>query len=231
MQAKRPRRELTAQLILRAYSIGVFPMAKSAEDPDLLWIDPEERGVFPLNGLIISSSLAKQVRSDRFVIRVDHDFEGVIDACSKNPQRQDETWINQTIRDLYTELFQQGFVHTIETYDDQDQLVGGLYGVALGAAFFGESMFHLVPNASKVALVHLIARLKRGHYQLLDTQFTTPHLESLGALEIKREDFLTALRSALGASADVATWSPKLTLSGAEALILARTPASHAIEF
>ena len=222
MSAKRPLPELTAQLLLRAYSIGVFPMAKSVDDPDLLWIDPEERGILPLNSLIISSSLAKTVRADRFTIKVDHDFAGVIEACSRNAKRQDETWINQTIRDLYTELFQQGFVHTVECYDDKDQLVGGLYGVAIGAAFFGESMFHLVPNASKVALVHLVARLNRGHYQLLDTQFTTPHLESLGAKEIAREDFLASLQAALGASADVTIWSRDLRMSGAEALSLAR---------
>ncbi|NDA47944.1 MAG: leucyl/phenylalanyl-tRNA--protein transferase [Alphaproteobacteria bacterium] len=222
MPAKRQRPELTAHLILRAYSIGVFPMAKSAEDPDLIWLDPDERGVFPLNGLIISKSLAKVVRSDRFTIRVDHDFKSVIAACASNAKRQEETWINQSIRDLYEELFQQGFVHTIEAYDEQDHLVGGLYGVALGGAFFGESMFHLAPNASKVALVHLIARLKRGHYQLLDTQFITPHLQSLGAIEIPREDFHTALEAALGVSADVSIWSPKMILSGAEALTLAR---------
>ena len=222
MSAKRQRPELSAQLILRAYSIGVFPMAKSAEDPELIWLDPDERGIFPLNGLIISKSLAKLVRSDHFTIRVDHDFQSVIEACARNAKRQEETWINHTIRDLYHELYQQGFVHTIEVYDDTHQLVGGLYGVALGGAFFGESMFHLAPNASKVALVHLIARLKHGHYKLLDTQFITPHLQSLGAIEIPREDFHTALEAALGSGADVSIWSPTNTLSGAEALSLAR---------
>ncbi len=169
---------LTPQLLLRAYASGLFPMAESAEDKRLFWVDPKERGVFPLDRLHISRSLAKVIKSDKFTISADRDFDGVLDGCANAPGRQ-KTWINAEIRRLYGELFALGHVHSIEAYADGD-LVGGLYGVSLKAAFFGESMFSLAADASKVALAHLVARLRFGGFTLLDAQFLTPHLESSG---------------------------------------------------
>jgi leucyl/phenylalanyl-tRNA--protein transferase len=159
---------ITPRLLLRAYSIGMFPMAESADDPTIFWVDPEERGVFPLDGLIVSRSLAKAVRSDRFEIRVDHDFQGVIAGCAGGGGDRPETWINGRIHGLFSDLFRQGHAHTVECWAD-GELVGGLYGLAIGGAFFGESMFHRRTDASKVALVHLVARLRVGGFSLLDT--------------------------------------------------------------
>ena len=187
---------LTPEILLRAYSIGLFPMAESADDPHLFWVDPPLRGVFPLDGLIVSKSLAGTVRSDRFDIRIDHDFDAVIDACAQPMPDRPDTWINATIRDLYRRLFLRGFVHTVEVYSG-DALAGGLYGVSLGGAFFGESMFHRQTDASKVALVHLAARLRLAGYVLLDTQFVTPHLATLGAIEIPRAVYRGRLAAAL----------------------------------
>lgn len=188
--------EITPQVVLRAYSLGLFPMSESADDKDLFWVEPEARGVFPLDGLIVTKSLAKMVRSDRYEIRADSDFDAVIDACAGARSDGGGTWINGEIRRLYRQLFDLGHVHTIEAYQD-GALVGGLYGVSLGAAFFGESMFHRARDASKVALVHLAARLVAGGYRLLDTQFVTPHLASLGAVEISRAHYRTLLDDAI----------------------------------
>jgi leucyl/phenylalanyl-tRNA--protein transferase len=204
---------LTADILLRAYSIGLFPMAESSDASALFWVDPTLRGVFPLDGLIVSHSLAKVVRSDRFEMRADTCFDRVVAACAD----RDKTWINAEIRHLYGELFRIGHAHSIEAFE-QGELVGGLYGVCLGAAFFGESMFHRARDASKVALVHLVARLRLGGFQLLDTQFVTPHLASLGAAEIARKDYLRRLKSALDAEADFAARPVGVALSGAEAL-------------
>jgi leucyl/phenylalanyl-tRNA--protein transferase len=209
--------EITPQVLLRAYSIGMFPMADSADDPTLFWVDPEERGVFPLDGLIVSRSLAKLVRSDRFKVRVDHDFEGVIEGCAGGGADRPKTWINQRIRKLYGDLFQRGFVHTVECWRD-GELVGGLYGVQIGGAFFGESMFHMARDASKVALVHLVARLRKAGARLLDTQFVTPHLATLGAVEIPRDEYHRQLDVALGCAADFYVWPREETVSGAQAL-------------
>jgi leucyl/phenylalanyl-tRNA--protein transferase len=173
MSRARDQFEITSDILLRAYSIGLFPMAESADDPNLFWVDPEVRGIFPLDGLIISKSLAKTIRSDVFEIRVDHDFDAVIDGCAAAYEDREKTWINARIRRLYRQLFDAGRVHTVETWRD-GELVGGLYGVHLGGAFFGESMFHRKTDASKVALVHLAARLARGGFSLLDAQFVTP---------------------------------------------------------
>src|SRR5579871_1868360 len=158
--------ELTADLLLRAYSIGVFPMAESREARDLFWVEPRERGVFPLDGFVVSRSLAKTVRSDRYRVVADHDFRGTMLACAE----RDKTWINDEILRLYCDLFASGHAHSVEAYDGAE-LVGGLYGVSLCGAFFGESMFHRARDASKVALVHLVARLRTGGFRLLDTQF------------------------------------------------------------
>lgn len=208
---------ITPQLLLRAYSIGLFPMAEDAEDDDLFWVDPEKRAVFPLDQFIVSRSLAKTVRSDRFEVRVDVDFDAVIDGCAAAAPDREKTWINKEIRRLYRELFDMGFVHTVECRRD-GELVGGLYGVALRGAFFGESMFHRERDASKVALTHLVARLRRGGFHLLDTQFMTSHLASLGAIEISRETYHRALEQALVVHADFYAWPPDALVTGRETL-------------
>jgi leucyl/phenylalanyl-tRNA--protein transferase len=210
--------EITPQVLLRAYSIGMFPMAESAEDPTLFWVDPEERGVFPLDGFIVSRSLAKVVRSDRYRVMVDRDFDAVIAACAGGGADRPKTWINDRIRRLYRELFDRGFVHTVETYDEADNLVGGLYGVQMGGAFFGESMFHTARDASKVALVHLVGRLRAAGAQLLDTQFVTPHLATMGAVEMERDAYHQALDHAIGAQADFFVWPKDEIVSGQKAL-------------
>jgi len=209
--------EITPQVLLRAYSIGMFPMADSADDPTLFWVDPEERGIFPLDGLIVSRSLAKLVRSDRYEVRVDTDFDAVIEGCAGGGAERPKTWINERIRKLYRDLFHKGFVHTVEAWRD-GELVGGLYGVQMGGAFFGESMFHTARDASKVALVHLVARLRTAGASLLDTQFVTPHLQSLGAVEIPRAEYHRRLDEALGCAADFYVWPKDESVSGARAL-------------
>ncbi len=209
---------ITPQILLRAYSIGMFPMAEDADDPTIFWVDPELRGVFPLDGLEVSRSLAKLVRSDRYRIRIDQDFSAVIDGCSGGGADRPKTWINQRIRTLYGALYERGFVHTVEAFDRDGQRVGGLYGVAIGAAFFGESMFHTARDASKVALVHLVARLRAGGFRLLDTQFVTPHLASLGAQEISREAYHPQLDAAIGENANFLVWPADGSISGARAL-------------
>jgi leucyl/phenylalanyl-tRNA---protein transferase len=204
--------EITPDILMRAYSIGLFPMAESAESSTLFWVDPKQRGIFPLDGLVISRSLAKTIRADRFEIRVDSNFDGVIDGCAQ----RDKTWINADIRRLYGALFAAGDAHSVEVLDE-GALVGGLYGVSLGAAFFGESMFHVARDASKVALVHLVARLRFGGFRLLDTQFVTPHLATLGAIEVSREVYLRRLDQARDAPANFNAW-PARAMSGREAL-------------
>jgi leucyl/phenylalanyl-tRNA--protein transferase len=216
--------EITPDILLRAYSIGLFPMAESAEDQNLFWIDPEARGVFPLDRMIVSKRLAKTIRSDRFEIRVDCDFEAVIEACARAGAGREKTWINQRIRRLYGQLFEQGKVHTVEAWRD-GVLVGGLYGVALGAAFFGESMFHRETDASKVALIHLAARLVAGGFRLLDTQFVTPHLETLGAMEVSKEDYRVMLTEAVAHGADFWVWPKESSVSGREVLAALPRPA------
>jgi leucyl/phenylalanyl-tRNA---protein transferase len=211
------RPEITPEIVLRAYSVGLFPMAEHENDDRLFWVDPEERGVFPLDGLIVSRSLAKTVRSDRFEISVDRDFDGVIEGCAHSGSDRDRTWINDRIRTLYRELFDAGYVHTVECRRD-GALVGGLYGVTLGSAFFGESMFHLERDASKVALVHLVARLRVGGFTLLDTQFVTPHLASLGASAVPRSAYRRLLDAAIARPANFYFWPKPMRVSGAQAL-------------
>jgi leucyl/phenylalanyl-tRNA--protein transferase len=216
--------EITPDILLRAYSIGLFPMAESAEDQNLFWIDPDARGVFPLDAMIVSKRLAKTIRSDRFEIRVDCDFEAVIEACACVSAGREKTWINQRIERLYRQLFEQGRVHTVEAWHD-GALVGGLYGVVLGAAFFGESMFYRQTDASKVALIHLAARLAAGGFRLLDTQFVTPHLETLGAIEVSKEDYRVMLAEAVAQKADFWIWPKDRTVSGREVLAALACPA------
>ena len=224
MSRPRPKFEITPDILLRAYSIGLFPMAESGEAETLFWVEPESRGVIPLDGFVVSRRLAKTVRSGCFMVVADCAFAEVMAACA----RRDKTWINAEILRLYRELFALGHAHSVEAYQE-GALVGGLYGVSLGGAFFGESMFHLARDASKVALVHLVARLRRGGFRLLDAQFVTPHLKRLGAVEIAREDYRRLLAAALDAPADFDAWPAGATMSGAEALALA-APATARIE-
>lgn len=190
--------DLTPALLLRAYAAGIFPMADHARDEDLFWVDPDWRGILPLDQFHLPRSLAKVVRSDRFSVTIDQDFDGVVAACAASAPGRRTTWISHRIRALYGELHRLGHAHSVETRLN-GRLVGGLYGVRLGAAFFGESMFSRETDASKVALVHLVARMKAGGFRLLDTQFVTGHLMRFGALEIPRETYRTLLDEALAA--------------------------------
>jgi len=193
--------KLAPETVLSAYAAGVFPMSESADDPEIFWVEPDHRGVLPLDAMHIPKRLARTIRQEPFQVRCDSDFQGVIDRCAQTAGDRPETWINQTIRDLFTELFDLGVVHTVECWDG-DELVGGLYGIALAGAFFGESMFSRRDDASKIALAHLVARLRAGGFALLDTQFTTPHLETLGVIEISKEEYHKQLAEALKVHGD-----------------------------
>ena len=188
--------EITPQVLLKAYTCGIFPMAESAEDPALYWIEPQQRGILLLDQMHVPRRLARTIRQDIFEVRVDADFEGVLDGCAASRAGRRTTWINRKIRALYRDLFQAGYCHTVEAWRN-GELVGGLYGVALHGAFFGESMFSTERDASKVALVYLCARLIHGGFSLLDTQFVTDHLRQFGTIEIERDEFHTLLEKAL----------------------------------
>jgi leucyl/phenylalanyl-tRNA---protein transferase len=192
---------ITPQILLRAYAAGLFPMGESAEDNVLYWVEPEERGIIPLHGLHISKSLRKTVKQHQFEIRIDFDFAAVIAACAERTSERPATWINGRIRSLYLQLNKAGFCHSVECWRD-GHMVGGLYGVRLGAVFFGESMFSRVTDASKVALVHLVARLNAGGFELLDAQFLNPHLERLGAVSVPRAEYQRMLEPLLDREAD-----------------------------
>jgi leucyl/phenylalanyl-tRNA--protein transferase len=208
MRPPSPKPEpITPQILLRAYAAGLFPMGEDEADEALSWYDPRERGIFPLDGLIVSKSLAKTIRAQKFEIRVDGDFDRVIAACAESRPDREKTWINHSIVLLFRELFDLGFAHTVEAWRD-GELVGGLYGLALAGAFFGESMFHRATDASKVCLVHLVARLRRGGFSLLDAQFITPHLQSLGAIEIPRAEYRRRLDAALRRRGDFSLLDP-----------------------
>ncbi|CRL14001.1 leucyl/phenylalanyl-tRNA--protein transferase [Ruegeria sp. R11] len=188
---------LTPDLLLHAYSVGVFPMAESRDDPEVFWVDPKRRGVFPIGGFRLSRSLAKTIRKGDYEVRVNHDFAAVVDGCAD----REETWINPEIRDRYIDLHEQGNAHSVEIYHDGD-LSGGVYGVSLAGAFFGESMFSRRRDASKIALAYLLDRLEISGFILCDTQFLTAHLASLGAVEISRASYRRQLASALEVEAD-----------------------------
>ena len=209
--------DITPEVLLKAYSCGIFPMAESAEDPALYWIEPEKRGIIPLDRFHVPSRLARTVRSTRYEVAVNRDFDAVIDACAEPMTGRTRTWINARIRNLYRKLYERGDCHSVEVYDD-DTLVGGLYGVTLGRAFFGESMFHRARDASKIALVHLVARLKAGHYRLLDTQFVTEHLRTFGAVEVSRPVYHKLLDAALVGEGDFGALARDRPVSGAAAL-------------
>jgi leucyl/phenylalanyl-tRNA--protein transferase len=209
--------EITPEVLLKAYACGIFPMAESAEDPSIYWVEPEQRGVIPLNGFRVPQRLARTIRSDRFEILVDRDFDAVIEGCAAPQQGRDRTWINPRIRALYSRLHEIGHCHTVETYQD-GRLVGGLYGVRLGRAFFGESMFHVARDASKVALAHLVARLRAGGFTLLDTQFVTDHLRLFGALEMPRARYHALLEKALVGEGDWSALSLERAVGGDDVL-------------
>jgi len=191
-----PGFRIPPELLLRAYASGVFPMAEDADDPEVFWVRPELRGVIPLDAFHVPKSLAKMVRSGRFQIGFDLDFEAVIEACSEETSTRRSTWINGPIREAYAELFRRGHCHTVEARRE-GRLVGGLYGVTLGRAFFGESMFSRETDASKVCLVHLVNRLNERGFALLDTQFTTEHLKRFGAIDVPRKRYERLLEEAL----------------------------------
>ncbi|MGP9812769.1 leucyl/phenylalanyl-tRNA--protein transferase [Rhodopseudomonas sp. NSM] len=209
--------EITPEVLLRAYACGIFPMAESVDDPTLFWVEPELRGIIPLGGFRVASRLARTVRSDAFTVTVDRDFRGVIDGCAEPQPGRDDTWINRRIRELYIGLHDIGHCHSVEVWQDGD-LAGGLYGVSLGRAFFGESMFHRARDASKVALVHLVARLLAGGYELLDTQFVTDHLRSFGAIEVPRQRYRSLLDDALQGIAAFDALPMDQPVTGAKAL-------------
>jgi len=188
---------LDPELLLRAYSVGVFPMADSAEAPSVYWVEPKERAILPLDGFHLSRSLKKTLLSDRFETTADQAFAEIVELCAESANNRPETWINHQIARAVGRLHQVGHAHSIETWLD-GELVGGLYGISLGNAFFGESMVSRATDASKVALAHLVARLRFGGFMLLDCQFMTEHLHSLGAVEVSREAYIALLGVAVG---------------------------------
>jgi leucyl/phenylalanyl-tRNA---protein transferase len=192
--------EITPTLLLRAYAAGIFPMAESHGSRELFWVDPERRGILPIETFHLPRRLRRTLRAEGFEVACNVDFAGVIAGCAQATSERPKTWINAEIRRLYTALHRQGFAHSVECRRD-GVLVGGLYGVALGGVFFGESMFSRVTDASKVALAHLVARLKLGGFRLLDTQFLTPHLAQFGAVEVARDEYHRRLAEALSVAA------------------------------
>jgi len=200
-----PDPQITPDILLRAYAMGIFPMADGRDDPEIHWIDPRLRGIMPLNGFHLSGSLARRIRQGGFQVTADRDFTGVVEACAM----REETWISHRIQTLYEALHRLGHAHSLEVWDG-DALIGGVYGVTLGAAFFGESMFSRRTDASKIALAYTVHRLNAGGFRLFDTQFLTPHLASLGGQEIPRAGYHRMLAAALAtqASFDPVGYSP-----------------------
>lgn len=192
--------ELTPDILLRTYAAGIFPMAESAEDPTLFWVDPETRGILPLDKFRVSRGVQRKLRRHVFEVRCDTAFEEVVRACAAKTSERPTTWINEEIIRLYLGLHAMGHAHSVECWEG-GELAGGLYGVCIGGAFFGESMFSRATDASKIALAHLVARLRRGGYRLLDTQFVTSHLEQFGVTEVGRGEYQALLSSALAADA------------------------------
>jgi leucyl/phenylalanyl-tRNA---protein transferase len=216
-RAKRPATEiLDPEMLLGAYAQGYFPMAEARTDKDVFWLNPDRRGIVPLDGFHVPKRLARRLRQSTWRLTVDTAFSRVVGACAEADRQGGKTWINPLIERSYAQLHALKHAHSVEVWDG-DSLVGGLYGVSLGAAFFGESMFSLATDASKVALVHLVARLKAGGFRLLDTQFITDHLKQFGAVEIGRAAYQDLLREAVEAGADF------YVLGGAGAAVLAGT--------
>lgn len=192
---------ITPQILLKTYAAGIFPMAESADDPSLFWVDPEFRGILPLDDFHLPRRLRRTIRSEPFEVRIDTAFQDVMTACAEEKPGRESTWINARIKTLYTQLFRMGFCHSVECWKD-DRLVGGLYGVSIAGVFFGESMFARERDASKIALAYVVARMKAGGFTLLDTQFVTKHLTQFGAQEIERNLYHQLLGSALEAEGD-----------------------------
>jgi leucyl/phenylalanyl-tRNA--protein transferase len=190
------RHAITPEILLRAYAAGMFPMAESADDPEIFWVQPKIRGLIPLDAFHVSKSLAKRIRQNPFDIRVNTAFDRVMECCAASTDDRPTTWINPLILSLYKELHLMGYTHSVEAWEG-NELVGGLYGVSLGSAFFGESMFSRRTDASKICLVHLVERLKARGFTLLDTQFTTDHLKSFGAIDMPRKDYEKLLDKAM----------------------------------
>ncbi len=213
---------LTPKLLLGAYASGIFPMAESRDDRGLFWVDPDVRGVLPLEDFHISRRLRRTLRQGRFAIRCDTAFDEVLAGCAEVTNDRPETWINREIEGLYRSLYDMGFAHTVECWEE-GELVGGLYGVSLGAAFFGESMFSRTRDASKIALCHLVARLDLGGYLLLDTQFVTDHLRQFGAIEIPRRKYRDLLTRATRSQA---TFHPELSAAAFAAFLHSKTQMS-----
>jgi leucyl/phenylalanyl-tRNA--protein transferase len=211
--------EITPEVLLKAYACGIFPMAEDADDPALYWIEPDQRGIIPLNGFHLSSRLMRTVRTTPLTVWVDRDFDAVIDGCAEPKDDRARTWINGRIRKIYRGLFDLGHCHTVEVYHGDD-LVGGLYGVTLGRAYFGESMFHRVRDASKIALVHLIARLRAGGFTLCDTQYVTDHLKTFGAVDVPKKRYHRMLEEALTGLADFDALPVDRPVTGTEALAI-----------
>lgn len=215
---------LTPDILLEAYAAGIFPMAESADDPELFWVEPRQRGIIPLDRFHLPRRLARVVRQGRFMVRCDTAFADTMRGCAEATEKRPNTWINGEILRLYGALFERGCAHSVECWHGED-LVGGLYGVSLGAAFFGESMFSRVTDASKVALVHLVARLRLGGFALLDTQFVTEHLARFGGVTISRQAYHARLDEALAAPAQWLAEPPAERLA-AEITLLRALPHS-----
>jgi leucyl/phenylalanyl-tRNA--protein transferase len=214
--------EITPEVLLKAYACGIFPMAESADDPAIYWIEPERRGIISLEAFHIPQRLARTIRTTALSVAVDRDFEAVIAGCAAPQAGRPRTWIDDRIRTRYRRLVARGIGHTVEVYCG-DALVGGLYGVSLGAVFFGESMFHRERDASKIALVHLVARLKAGGYRLLDSQFITEHLKTFGAYEVSQRQYNKMLEAALLCDARFDALPIDRPVSGERALEIARS--------
>lgn len=214
--------EITPEVLLKAYACGIFPMAENADDPALYWIEPDQRGIIPLQGFHVSGRLARTVRATPFTVWVDRDFDAVIEGCAEPKDDRERTWINNRIRKIYRGLFDIGHCHTVEVYDGTE-MVGGLYGVSLGRAFFGESMFHRARDASKIALVHLVARLIAGGFTLCDTQYVTEHLKTFGAVDVPKERYHRMLEDALTGTADFKALPTDRPITGGEALAILRS--------
>jgi leucyl/phenylalanyl-tRNA--protein transferase len=224
-RTRRPSRPETISVaaLIQAYSYGVFPMAESRDDPDIMWIDPEWRGILPLDTFHVPKRLARTIRTTPYTVTVDKAFAKVIEACAVPGRGRAKTWINDVIERSYIELHQNGHAHSVEVYEGE-ALIGGLYGVSIGAAFFGESMFSTARDVSKIALAHLVARLKAGNYKLLDTQFVTEHLTQFGAIEIPRGQYHDKLRPAIDAKANFyALGAAAAPISGAAILQLIKS--------
>ena len=214
--------EITPQVLLKAYMCGIFPMAESADDPALYWIEPQHRGILPLDAVHVPRRLARSLRTSPFEVKVDTDIEAVIDGCAASRPGRRSTWINERIRILYRELFELGHCHTVEVWDCE-RLVGGLYGVAVSGAFFGESMFSRARDASKIALVHLAARLAHGGFILLDTQFVTEHLRQFGTVEVNRDEFHHLLEQALKVDANFHALNDDASINDVLAILASRS--------